>query len=791
MPIVGDRGATLILLLILCFVLVSIQEIRIVKANSTIYIRADGSIEGTDKILRDVDVFIFSDNVTGPIFIEKDNVVVDGAGYTIIEEEGRGIVLSERNNVTVKNVKIEIDGGYGIYLVNSTNCIVSWNSIVGDGYNINLWRSFNNTLEGNTVTNAFRGILIYDSFNNTVTGNIVTDSVVGIELHDCINNVFRNNQMNNNRHNFAVRAYPAYRYVNDVDTSNTVDGAPIYYWVNEQDKIVPSNAGCVVLVNCIRITVQNLHLSKNGHGILLVSTTNSTLTQNTIISPRSGRGIELIHSSNNNIIENNVQNFSTGIQLGESSYNTIARNYVAQNDRGIRPLYSSINNTISENEIIGNDYGIDEIQEPSGNNIISRNTIKDNTHGISLSGNNIISENLVTGNSGFGIGLAGGSNTLTGNNVTKNGDGIYLGSSNNMLRNNRIYNNDCNFRVGGSKFVNDIDTSNTFNGNPIIYWVNQHDKIVPSEAGYVALVNCTGITVEGQNLAHNGEGILLAYTTDSKIIGNNIKFKSVGIRFYGASNNYIVGNNITNNQNGIYFSGVKALVAGYHIPSPNNFIYHNNFVNNQRDVNDAVYNSWWFDASPAVNVWDNSYISGGNYWSNYTGEDADRDEIGDTPYIIDEKNQDHYPLLAPINSFDAGIWEWNSYYVNIISNSTISDFHFNPTDGALIRFNVTGTNNTTGYCRVTIPKGLLYSENSWQVTMNGETVTPTIDEDTENTNLYFTYNHSTKTIEIRGTDAIPEFLSWIIVPLITSVSLIVLVLRKRLGLFTRIDGRSR
>ena len=47
----------------------------------------------------------------------------------------------------------------------------------------------------------------------------------------------------------------------------------------------------------------------------------------------------------------------------------------------------------------------------------------------------------------------------------------------------------------------------------------------------------------------------------------------------------------------------------------------------------------------SVNVWDNG--SNGNYWSDYTGDDAGGDGIGDTPYVIDENNQDRYPLMKP------------------------------------------------------------------------------------------------------------------------------------------------
>ena len=620
----------------------------------TIFIMADGSVWGTDKIQRNENIYTFTGNIDGSIVVQKDNIVIDGAGYTLQMMGGRGLNLTGRSNVEIKNMQIvATDPWDGIYLKNSSNNKITGNKVTGNYLGIYLWWSNNNTVTGNTLTSNTYGISIDDSSNNLVTGNNLTNNRIGIQLDRCSNNVLKSNRMYNNDENFDIFWNLDQTFVNNVDASNTVDGKPIYYWIGKRDKTVPSDAGCVVLVNCTRMTVQNLKPSKNGQGILLAYTTNSRITKNTIAD--NSNAIALIHSSNNTITGNNIETFNTGIQLEASSENTITGNNIVGNSlkssspRGIRPLHSSNNNIISGNNIRANDYGIDDIQSPSAHNIISRNNITANDHGIALSGNNIIYENNVERNSGIGIGVQGGSNKIIRNNVKNNGDGIYIFGPDNMLRKNRMENNKCNFKVYGlslSHFVNDIDVSNTVDGKPIYYWVNQRDRGVPTDAGCVVLVNCTNIIVQNLKLAYNGQGILLAFTTNSTVTKNIIMGKSVGIMFYNASNNHIIGNEIVNNENGIYFSG-PALMADSRYRSTDNIIHHNNFVNNQKGIYDVAGN-WWAPYPPSVNIWDDGYPSGGNYWSNYNGTDNDGDGIGDTPYTIYDHNIDRYPLMKPV-----------------------------------------------------------------------------------------------------------------------------------------------
>jgi len=46
------------------------------------YIREDGSVEGTNNILRNKDIYTLTGNISAGIGFKKSNIVIDGAGYT-------------------------------------------------------------------------------------------------------------------------------------------------------------------------------------------------------------------------------------------------------------------------------------------------------------------------------------------------------------------------------------------------------------------------------------------------------------------------------------------------------------------------------------------------------------------------------------------------------------------------------------------------------------------------------------------------------------------------------------
>jgi len=304
-------------------------------------------------------------------------------------------------------------------------------------------------------------------------------------------------------------------------------------------------------------------------------------------------------------------------------------------------LNSSLSNSLSNNNVRENLYGI-YLSASSNNTILGCNITENGSSGVwfRCSSNNDINENRITGNGQDGIWLSCSSdnNRVSGNIVGANDYGIRIDDySNNMLRNNELIDNVCNFGVFGSllpEFIQDIDDSNTVNGKPVYYLVNRQDVTVPLDAGYVALVNCSGITVQNLNLSNNGQGLLLASTTESSITQNNITANIHGIYMCDSSNNTVTGNNITRNAaNGIYL---------YY--SQNNTFFHNNFIDNTTPV---------YDVGEPSNIWDNGVE--GNHWSNYNGTDTDGDGIGDTPYVLDGNNQDNHPLVNTIPEFPSWI----------------------------------------------------------------------------------------------------------------------------------------
>jgi pectate lyase len=121
-------------------VLTPVFNVKSINASSSyppIYIRADGSIDPpTAPIERDGSTYTLTGNITRDtdgIVIERDNMTLDGAGHTVQGpgagvSDFKGIEMTERSNITIKN--LEINGfNTGIQVDNSSRITISRNKI--------------------------------------------------------------------------------------------------------------------------------------------------------------------------------------------------------------------------------------------------------------------------------------------------------------------------------------------------------------------------------------------------------------------------------------------------------------------------------------------------------------------------------------------------------------------------------------------------------------------------------------------------------------------------------------
>src|SRR3990170_1221468 len=235
------RGmSALILLIVLCSALVLFTEICVVFAGETVYIRADGSVEGTDKIQRDGNVYTLTGDISDPLVVERDNIVVDGAGHVLEGAgAGRGISLTGRSNITIKNITIrEFD--FGIDLWNSSGNTISANAIANTSTGIYLVsRSDSNSVSANNIANNQWGISLTGASNNSISANNMANNDVGISLAGGSNNSISVNNITNNN---VYGIYISFSLNNNISANNIANNTwGIYIYASSNNTICHNN----------------------------------------------------------------------------------------------------------------------------------------------------------------------------------------------------------------------------------------------------------------------------------------------------------------------------------------------------------------------------------------------------------------------------------------------------------------------------------------------------------------------------------------------------------------------
>ena len=350
-----------------------LPSIPITKAQSsdTIIIQTDGTIQGTDKIQKNNNIYTLTSDITcsteiaeALIFILKDNIILDGNSHTISSEgNGIGIHLSNRQNVTIKNLIIN-NFGTGISFGFAKEYPIK---------EIQRQLAQNNQILNNEITSYYGCIELANANKTTISDNILTTNPkYGISLGNCNFTIFVNNKLHGGSLDLGISTQ------NQL-LDNILNGKPLAFFYQESN-IVIEDANQVILEECSNITVKNIDPTTDLKiAIQLINTNNSIITNckgritlsnshYNIISKNDLReissdyfsqpAISLTLSVFNSIYENQITECdSEGIKLVGSNFNNIYKNLVSDCNSGIW-LLGSNNNNVYQNILESNQFGI-------------------------------------------------------------------------------------------------------------------------------------------------------------------------------------------------------------------------------------------------------------------------------------------------------------------------------------------------------------------------------------------------------------------------------------------------
>jgi len=526
-----------------------------------------------------------------------------------------GMAIAGTSQSFIENCSFSNNEGHGMYLISSQDNTVR-NCTFRNGFfdGIFLYNSSNNTVEKCLIYDSSTGLRLEYSTDNTLLQQKIDQCIIGILFDASCNNTLIGNTMFHC--GLQVTGNSPDDYKNDVDTTNLVNDKPVYYYVDEFNQTISQNAGQVILVSSSNCTISALNLSDASIGIELAYSYLNTIKNNILTNNRLV-AIDLDGASNNlNIIKENIfRGNNYGIDVDASMCNTIRDNVLS--DNGLAISFDS-----------------------SSENILVGNSIQNSFYGMYFdhSFQNHLVDNIIRNASSFGI--------------------YFLSSYMNTLTTNEMIN--CSLLVYGNslaEYFNDVDVSNTVNGKPMYYLINQIDSTMPEDAGEVILVNSSGCSIKNLNIEKGTVGITLAYSSNNMIAGNTIKDQSmtgVDLSSGYSDNNTIQRNIIQRSGYGIDIEYCTGTTLKYNIIDSNVYgvlsynavdtiIKRNTIGKNylgidvvQTSGNTIGWNNIFQNTLYGLSVDGCNVSAPWNWWGSTTGPAVDGNGNGDHLYAIHE-----------------------------------------------------------------------------------------------------------------------------------------------------------
>jgi parallel beta-helix repeat protein len=285
------------------------------------------------------------------------------------------------------------DSGF-LGFVNCTNITIKNIVLTNCGVGVLFVATQNSSIISCEFADTLHAIGLFCGSQNNIIFNC-TSFDAEIYLYGSPNNLLRNNSVNN----FWVEGNSLSDFYQDIDSSNTIGGRPIYYLVGKKNMIFrESDVGFLALIDCENILVSNI--VNANQGLLVVRS--RVIIRHCDFNHHT-YGIFITNNSQTWICESKVSNNIIGIMFDRSSSTTVLRCKITENLVGSH--FEKSNNIIIRNcDIVSNAFSGIQIAN-SWNNILCLNNISDNGMGISMWGdcyNNEFCDNRIWNeNEGF------------------------------------------------------------------------------------------------------------------------------------------------------------------------------------------------------------------------------------------------------------------------------------------------------------------------------------------------------------------------------------------------------
>ncbi|MHA1275057.1 MAG: right-handed parallel beta-helix repeat-containing protein, partial [Promethearchaeota archaeon] len=312
-------------------------------------------------------------------YVQKNNLLNENFSNT-----GQ-ILLYYCNNIEIKRQNIT-NTSRAIYMQNCKNISITYCkfenlSILGvfcsDGQNL--------TIEKCNFTNCNEYCINLGATDNCniINNTIISPNSIGMYISGCKNMTLKNNTMIWCGIDYYL-SQPS-EIPQDIDTSNTVNGGPLYYYYNAEYLTDSDFIGAkqIILINCNNSVITNLDLSNATQGIITYYCRNITIA-NINCSYNFLSGIRLQSGDNHSLIKCNfIENRRYGIKSTSTGPLKIFHNNISNTDFGI-VVNNKNNNNISSNKISNTINGI--YISNADNSVFKQNIFLNNDYGIKAGG---------------------------------------------------------------------------------------------------------------------------------------------------------------------------------------------------------------------------------------------------------------------------------------------------------------------------------------------------------------------------------------------------------------------